>query len=101
IVEAGDALIINTNDSPLLGERGFLRRLIRRHGNTKTYLLALCAIDADMINIVDGNDAPARPEPHEVKPGQILNIARMAAGLGVRHFCCSSSQHLYVRADSV
>src|SRR5271166_5899145 len=46
VIEAGDALIINLNDSPLAGEFRFLRGLVRQHRNDKTYLLALCSVDA-------------------------------------------------------
>ena len=44
---------MNLNDSPLCGEFGYLRRLARRYGRERTYVLALCSIDADMFNFVD------------------------------------------------
>src|SRR4030095_2617608 len=56
VIRAGDALLINLNDSPLFGEGAFLRRLVKRHGRRNTYLFSLCAIDADMLNIVDAYD---------------------------------------------
>jgi hypothetical protein len=101
IVRLGDALVINLNDSPLAGEFSFLRSLIRRHPNDKTYLAALCSIDADMFNFVDGNGCSIVGPPDERKPGAIWNVARIADRLGVKHFCCSSSQHIYVRPDSI
>ena len=30
-----------------------------------------------------------------------MHVARRVADLGFRYFCCSSSQHIYARADSV
>jgi hypothetical protein len=101
IAELGDALLINQNDSPVAGEMGFLRRLVKRHPNDKTYLAALCSIDADMFNFVDENGLSVSGPPDERKPGAIWNVARTADRLGVKNFCCSSSQHIYVRADSV
>ena len=55
VIEADDALIIDLNDSPLCGEFNFLRRLIRRYSRERTWLLALCSVDADMFNFVDVN----------------------------------------------
>src|ERR1051326_7481642 len=101
IIEAEGSLIIDLNDSPLCGELGFLRRLIRSYPREKTYLLALCSVDADMFNFVDGTGASLVGPPGERKPGAIWTVARTAARLGVGTFCCSSSQHIYARADSV
>jgi hypothetical protein len=101
IVRLGDALVINQNDSPTAGEVSFLRGLIKRHPNDKTYLAALCSIDADMFNFVDNAGRSIAGPPDERKPGAIWNVARNADRLGVKNFCCSSSQHIYVRADSV
>jgi len=100
VIEAGDALIVNLNDSPLCGEAPFLKRIIRRHKHSQSYLLALCAVDADMINIVDRNGRRIADPPDQRKPGAIWHTARLANRLGVGNFCCSSSQHLYARADS-
>lgn len=100
VVEAGDALIVNLNDSPLCGEGAFLRDLIRRHRNDKTYLLGLCSIDADMINIVDESGRSLAGPPEQRKRGAIWGVAVKAAQLGAKHWCCSSSQHKYVRSDS-
>jgi hypothetical protein len=101
IVEADGSLIIDLNDSPLCGEFNFIHRLVRRYPREKTWLLALCSVDADMFNFVDETGASLAGPPEERKPGAIWNVARTAARLGVGNFCCSSSQHIYVRADSV
>jgi hypothetical protein len=98
IVEAGKALVINLNDSPLFGDGPYLRKLVG--GYDKTYLLALCAYDADMINIVDEKGERVTKDPEERKPGTIGALARRAEYLGVQTYCCSSSQHIYVRRDS-
>jgi hypothetical protein len=100
VVEAGDALVINQNDSPLAADLPFLRRLVRTHPNDKTYLAALCSIDADMLNFVDGNDRRITAPPAQLKAGKVHEVSIRAAALGVRNFCCSSNQHIYVRADS-
>jgi hypothetical protein len=101
IAKIGDALVINLNDSPIAGEETFLRNLVRKHPNDKTYLAALCSIDADMFNFVDANGQSIVGPPDERKPGAIWNVARGADRMGVKNFCCSSSQHIYVRPDSI
>ena len=101
IIEADGALIVDLNDSPLCGEFTFLRGLIRGYKREKTYLLALCSVDADMFNFVDEAGASLVGPPDERKPGAVWTVARTAAQLGVGNFCCSSSQHIYVRADSI
>ena len=101
VIEADGALIVNLNDSPLCGEFRFLHRLIRRYPRERTYLLALCSVDADMFNFVDADGRSLVGPPEERKPGAIWALARMADRLGVGTFCCSSSQHIYVRADSI
>src|SRR6202000_1289903 len=50
IARIRDALLINLSDSPIAGEEKFLRNLVRSHPNDRTYLAALCSIDADMFN---------------------------------------------------
>ena len=101
VIEAGESLILDLNDSPLCGDFRFLRRLVHSRPRNKTYMLALCSTDADMINVVDEvGDSLAGP-PEERKPGTIWEVARLADRIGVGNFCCSSSQHLYVRSDSV
>jgi len=101
VVEADGSLIIDLNDSPLCGEFNFLRRLVRNYPREKTYLLALCSVDADMFNFVGESGESLVGPAEERKPGAIWTVARTAAQLGVGSFCCSSSQHIYVRADSV
>ena len=101
VARLGDALLINQNDSPIAGEESFLRGLVKRHPNDKTYLAALCSIDADMFNFVDESGRSIVGPPEERKPGAIWAVARSADRLGVKNFCCSSSQHIYVRPDSI
>ena len=100
-VEADGALVVNLNDSPLCGEESFLRGLIRSYPPEKIWLLALCSVDADMFNFVDAAGQSLAGPPEERKPGAVWTVARTAARLGARNFCCSSSQHIYVRADSI
>ena len=101
LIEAGDSLLVNLNDSPLCGEAGFIRGLVRQHKKDKTYLMALCAVDADMFNFVDEAGNSLAGPPDERKRGMIWQTARIAKTLGVGTFCVSSSQHIYVRSDSV
>ena len=101
VIQVGDALVINLNDSPIAGDFSFLRRLVKQHPNDKTYVLALCSVDADMFNFVDEHGNSLVDPPEERKPGAVWTVARRADRLGVKNFCCSSSQHIYVRADSV
>lgn len=101
LIEAGDSLLVDLNDSPLCGEGGFIRKLVRNYQKDKTYLLALCAIDADMFNFVDGTGNSLAGPPDERKRGMIWRTGRIASTLGVGSFCVSSSQHIYVRSDSI
>ena len=101
VVETGQGILINKNDSPFCGEFRFLRGLVRKWPRERTYLAALCAIDADMKNIVDAAGDRVIEPPSAYKMGAIWATAREADRLGVGSFCCSSSQHIYVRADSV
>jgi len=100
VIEVGDSLIVNLNDSPLCGEGPFLKRIIRQYKRNRTYLLALCAVDADMINIVDGSGRRIADPPDQRKPGAVWATARLAHRLEVGNFCCFSSQHIYARSDS-
>ena len=97
-IEAGGTLLLNKNDSPFCGEDTFFRSLVARYD--KTYLFALCAFDADMINIVDHNLESLIGPPAQRKPGTVFGVAKTAEYLGVANFCCSSSQHVYTRPDS-
>jgi len=101
VIRADDNLIVNLNDSPLCGEGRFLRSLIRGFPRERTYLLALCSVDADMFNLVDERGASLAGPPEERKRGAIWQVARTADRLGVGTFSCSSSQHIYVRSDSI
>lgn len=101
LIEAGDSLIVNLNDSPLCGDAGFIRRLVRRYPREKTYMAALCSNDADMINIVDETGQRTIGPPEIRKPGMVWALGRTARGLGVGAYVCSASQHIYARADSL
>jgi hypothetical protein len=101
IARFGGALVIDLNDSPFFGEQPFIRSLISKHPNDKVFVLQLCSIDADMRNFVDEHGQRTIQRPEELKPGAIWAVARGVEGLGAKYFCCSSSQHLYVRSDSV
>mgnify|MGYP003670585034 CR=1 FL=1 len=100
-VEAGDSLLLNLNDSPLCGEFSFFKKLARNYARDKVYVFILCAIDADMKNIVDSEGRRLTPPPHELKKGMIWRTARLVDQLGGGHFVASSSQHLYVRQDAL
>ena len=67
----------------------------------KTYLLALSAIDADMFNFVDASGSSLAGPPGERKCGMIWRAVSLAENPGIGAFCVSSSQHMYIRADSV
>lgn len=97
-IEVDHVLLLNKNDSPFCGENRYFRRLVR--GYQESYLFALCAFDADMLNTYDEAMRPAMGAPGAQKPGTVYGVARTAKDLGVKAFCCSSSQHVYVRPDS-
>jgi hypothetical protein len=98
VIEAGGTLVIDKNDSPFCGEEPFFRDLVRRY--ERSYLLALCAFDADMLNLYDKEMNFIAGPPELRKPGTVWAMSRICDYLGVKNFCCSSSQHIYVRADS-
>ena len=100
IIQVGEFLLINLNDSPVAGEDRFLRRLVARFPCEKTYVFALCSVDADMCNLVDEHGRSTLAPPEERKVPEIWRVARLARKLGVGTFCCSSSQHVYARSDS-
>ena len=97
-IDAGGTLLLNKNDSPFCGEDTFFRNLVRQF--ERSYLLALCAFDADMINIYDEVMQPLIEPPEDRKPGTVWAVAKTAEYLGVKNYCCSSSQHVYARPDS-
>jgi hypothetical protein len=101
IVEAGDSLMVNLNDSPLCGDAGFIRSLVARHDRAKTYMAALCSNDADMMNFVDADGARTIDTPAQRKPGMVWSRGRIAQRLGVGNYVSSASQHIYARSDSV
>jgi hypothetical protein len=101
IARFGDALVINLNDSPSFGEEGFIAGLVKAHPNDQVFALALCSIDADMLNFVDAEGRRVVEGPEVRKPGAIWSLARRVEQMGARFYCCSSSQHVYVRADTV
>jgi hypothetical protein len=101
IARFGNALILNLNDSPFFGEQRFLKNIIKRHPNDRVFVLQLCSIDADMRNFVDETGQRTIPQPEELKPGAVRAVARDVRKLGAKFFCCSSSQHLYIRSDTV
>lgn len=100
LIRAGDSLLINLNDSPLCGEASFIRNIIRQHGNEKVFAFGLCAVAADMMNIVDANEVRVTPPAQDYFPGVVASVAKTVERLGVKYFCCSSSQHIYVRKDT-
>ena len=101
LVEAGDNLIIDLNDSPLCGEKRFIRRIVKRYDRARTYAAALCSNDADMFNIVDAQGRRIIDPPAQRKPGMVWSRARLVEGLGAGNYVSSASQHIYVRSDSV
>ncbi|WP_155859972.1 MBL fold metallo-hydrolase [Kordiimonas gwangyangensis] len=100
VMRFGDALLINLNDSPLCGERNFFRSLTSAHPNDKIYIFKLIGVAADMLNYVDSDGKFITDPPEQYKPGCIQSAAAQIADLGGRHYCASSSQHIYARADS-
>ena len=101
VARFGNALILNLNDSPLYGDGPFLRKLVRQHPNDRVFALGLCSVAADMLMFVNARGERIIDPPEALKPGAITSAARGAMALGARFYCCSSSQHVYVRADSV
>ena len=52
------------------------------------------------LNTDDADMRPTMGPPQDRKPGTVWGLCRTCDWLGVRYFCCSSSQHAYVRSDS-
>jgi hypothetical protein len=101
LIEAGDSLVVDLNDSPLCGERRFIRDIVRRYDRKRTYMAALCSNDADMFNLVDAEGRRVIDPPEQRKPGMVWALARIADSLGVGSYVSSASQHIYVRRDAV
>ncbi len=97
-IDAGGTLLLDKNDSPFCGEDPFFRRIVR--GFQRSYLLALCAYDADMINTFDEQNRSLLDPPEARKPGCVWTVGRTAENLGCGAYACSSSQHVYARPDS-
>lgn len=100
IIEAGDNLVVDLNDSPLCGDRRFIRDLVKRYDFKKTYAAALCSNDADMFNLVDAQGNRTIDPPEQRKPGMVWALARIVESLGVGTYVSSASQHIYVRSDA-
>jgi hypothetical protein len=101
LIEAGDSLIVDLNDSPLCGDRRFIRDIVRRYDKQRTYVAALCSNDADLFNLVDAEGRRVIDPPERRKPGMIWALARIVESLGAGSYVSSASQHLYVRSDAV
>ena len=100
IIEAGDSLVVDLNDSPLCGEKRFIRDLVRKYDKKRTYAAALCSNDADMFNLVDATGQRVIDPPEQRKPGMVWSVARIVESLGAGHYVSSASQHIYVRKDA-
>jgi hypothetical protein len=103
LVEIGDALLVNANDSLGLGWRQLIARAIREH--KRSYLLRLTGYgDADMINFFDeqGNRLPSAALQRK-RAGVPVGpaVAKLAESFGVTYFVPFSSMHRYQREDSV
>ena len=101
LIEAGDSLVVDLNDSPLCGEERFIRNLVSRYDKKKTYAAALCSNDADMFNLVDADGNRTIDPPEQRKPGMVWALARIVESLGVGSYVSSASQHIYVRQDAL
>ncbi len=100
-VDTDEGLIINKNDSPFCGEFRFLRGLVKKHPRRRTYMTSLYAGGGDMENQVDARGVRIIAPAQDFELGKVLKVTREADRLGVGTYCCSSSQHVYVRADSM
>src|SRR5262249_18993825 len=102
LVEIGDALLVNANDSLGMGWRPLIARVIRQH--KRSFLLQLTGYgDADMINFFDEHGNRLPPAALERKRAGALvgpAVAKLAASLGVPYFVPFSSMHRYQREDS-
>jgi hypothetical protein len=101
LIEAGDSLVVDLNDSPLCGDQTFIRDLVRKYDKKRTYAAALCSNDADMFNLVDANGQRIIDSPEQRKPGMVWALARIIQALGVGTYVSSASQHIYVRQDAL
>lgn len=99
-IDTDEGLIINKNDSPFCGEAGFLRSLVNKHPRNRTYMTSLYSGGGDMENRVNAQGERIIAPPQDYELGKALKVSREAASLGVGVYCCSSSQHVFARADS-
>ena len=100
LIESGSNLVVNLNDSPLCGDRRFIRKIVSRYDRKRTYAAALCSNDADMFNLVDASGQRIIDPPDQRKPGMVWSLARIVESLGVGSYMSSASQHIYVRSDA-
>jgi len=101
LMRFGDALLVNQNDSPFCGDKGFIKRIVEAHPNHKRFIFRLIGVSADMLNFVDKDNNRITDQPESYKPGAIGENSRNIQHLGIRYFCCSSSQHQFARSDSI
>ncbi len=101
LIEAGDSLVVNLNDSPLCGERRFIRDIVGKYDTTRTYLAARYADDASLFNLVDSEGRSAIDPPDRRKPAIVSALAEIAESLHVGSYVSSASQHVCLRRDAV
>lgn len=103
LVEIGDALLVNANDSLGPGWRPLISRLVRQY--RRSFLLRLTGYgDADMMNFFDEDGKRLTPPGlHRKRAGVPLGpaVAKLADSFGVTYFVPFSSMHRYQREDSV
>ena len=96
LVEIGNDLVIDMNDSSARGHHGFIRGI--SSGYERVFLLRLSGYgDADMIHLFYPDGSPVKP--HRRQPGS--SLSRWAARVGANHVIPFSSFHRYQREDSV
>jgi L-ascorbate metabolism protein UlaG (beta-lactamase superfamily) len=99
LVDAGGALLINTNDASDQGWGPFVRKTA--HEFRSSFLFAIAGYgDADMINFFDESGSLITPDAAARNPiGP--RTARQAEAFGVRYRVPFSSLHRYQRRDSI
>lgn len=99
LIEVGDVLLVNANDSPDFGWSYTIRRIAKRYRNV--FLAQLCGWSgADMCNLFrpDGSWLVApQDRPTPIGP----RLQNLAALYGAHHAIPFSSFHRYQRTDSV
>jgi hypothetical protein len=103
LVEIGDALLVNANDSEGAGWRKLIARTIRQY--KRSFLLRLTGYgDADMINFFDEDGHRLPPAALQRKHAGVPlgpAVAKLAESYGVTYFVPFSSMHRYQREDSI